>query len=1354
MVLMMLSLGVAATGCEVGDSKISSKAISGLDQGGAGTTNVGALALSFKVVEDMKLELVASGVSTTQAEIVANGALAGIGERSTSSDGNVGLQLAGAEPAALSLADLMPYIVAGGMKTLNTEVAGFEDVATKANISGLIMKGVLKSVKDKGGSFTTEQRQALPGVLTESAVASLTAAGFAEDQIHSGVGRIMQEVVANLDDAGYDKSEIKGSVTAITKSGVNGLRKMNVTQTSLPKAMENLVGGAAGALGDTGFGEAEFGELMGPMMQEAVGSLSDLGFKNANQMQAVVGGMMGHTVKSLKKSGAKDRKHIGTTVGRCMTEAFSGIGHAGIASDQLVFFVDDMMKETVSAFGELGVQGAGDIQALTADISEVTMQGFEVVGIKDAYLLKSTSKALATGAMSGLGVLRDAGAIDNDGVKAASKTVSQRAVAVMVDQANRLGFKDQVGWIAVDFATGMVAGLAAAGWRTDDIKNISDNISEGFNDGFKDAGSFDDSTIATMSAQLQSSASNFVADMERNCVNAGGRWHPEGWCEMPEIAPKEGLPVVDPKPEEAEACRSTGGAIRYDAQNHWFCLQEVTGGDGTISIVGHGFTPVMVTTERHLTLEVYNPGAYEIRKIWLSGLRGPFSLLAEATTCGAVLAPKDYCRIVVRFAPMDVRQFHETWTINFADGFGPDAYVKDFVIDVVPFTTLTVGSGITTTADSGSVASGAVVEPVTPVFPTLGADWLDYVLVDLNQNLYSQAVTACNTSTSGAQRLRCRNGGELRKIRMTGFATCDGGWQAQDALDAFSWHCTMIAGAPFMVTSGLKKGKRLADLITASSGGSWLPNAVEVRNSAGGLLVRSEPALWYHNPVVPLPDNSGSSGTVQTLSADHTVYFLDTMRLSHGYRIVADHVAVTTLSGAVLRAHTGISQNCTVDGDMAGAAAAVCLLGVTTQDYVWLEGLYDGNFVADSVVAINNAPGSIARSLATQNAKTNGAGLRVHNSPATAIRHFRSGNDHHGLYASLSNGIVIHDVVATNSGFSGVYIANSHDAIITKVLAFNAAGGGAAIYVTGSDRVTLGFMTVANSSFAVKHASGDAATIHNGLFVNNNSGFYGGTVASIPAFISDLVIGHSATYGFQLATGFKGKFSGRIYLGFSSNNDCYVQPSAGAGFSGVAGGTCSNEGVSDATIVSFLTSLASSFVGKVTDSKNPYGSLGTETYSNILDFLNFENPERGWGRDGGAFPATDHGGNCNSSNSDCSVWDFSLADGDGMILDRAYDGSINEPFVAAAPCPSGVDGNVIYTNQQTTPLTYLRHAIEVVGDQSGNENGLCESNEVCIYAPNYGAYQGHGNPLSQPFCHFTNGTVANVMMFAHPTNGR
>jgi len=53
---------------------------------------------------------------------------------------------------------------------------------------------------------------------------------------------------------------------------------------------------------------------------------------------------------------------------------------------------------------------------------------------------------------------------------------------------------------------------------------------------------------------------------------------------------------------------------------------------------------------------------------------------------------------------------------------------------------------------------------------------------------------------------------------------------------------------------------------------------------------------------------------------------------------------------------------------------------------------------------------------------------------------------------------------------------------------------------------------------------------------------------------------------------------------------------------------------------------------------------------------------------------------------------------------------------------------VVITDQNSTPRTFLVNATERLFDERGNDNGLCESDESCVYSPNIGAYQGMAIP--------------------------
>lgn len=58
-------------------------------------------------------------------------------------------------------------------------------------------------------------------------------------------------------------------------------------------------------------------------------------------------------------------------------------------------------------------------------------------------------------------------------------------------------------------------------------------------------------------------------------------------------------------------------------------------------------------------------------------------------------------------------------------------------------------------------------------------------------------------------------------------------------------------------------------------------------------------------------------------------------------------------------------------------------------------------------------------------------------------------------------------------------------------------------------------------------------------------------------------------------------------------------------------------------------------------------------------------------------------------------------------------------------CTAAVPGAVLIPGTPNKCINaFLRNAVEVMFDGVGNDNGLCEPEEVCRNTPNIGAYQG------------------------------
>jgi hypothetical protein len=335
------------------------------------------------------------------------------------------------------------------------------------------------------------------------------------------------------------------------------------------------------------------------------------------------------------------------------------------------------------------------------------------------------------------------------------------------------------------------------------------------------------------------------------------------------------------------------------------------------------------------------------------------------------------------------------------------------------------------------------------------------------------------------------------------------------------------------------------------------------------------------------------------------------------------------------------------------------------------------------------------------------------------------------------------------------------------VLANNAQG----ITIDGEDSSFFSEITITNSgTWGLQLENGaDGHTFNQILIANSGTDGIGfGGTASADGTFGQLVSVQNSNDGVNLSNlSDSSKFTGSLLVGGNGSQDC---TSTGGTDAGLVDGSCTSSGTdgSNTFTAGFASdavlrtgrSVTNTFVGKLTtdDAVNTSDGSGSATYPatpSSFDWVDFSNLFRNWGLDGSAFPNADHQGPWTTGIG--RIWDWQILSSDTTLLDRSADGfNVNSAFVNGITCPSAVDGNAVTVDQQSTAHTYLLNATEIVDPQAtgysatGNHNGLCESGENCIYAPNFGAYQGSGS-VGQ--CTFSDGTITGVTMYAYTING-
>ena len=255
-----------------------------------------------------------------------------------------------------------------------------------------------------------------------------------------------------------------------------------------------------------------------------------------------------------------------------------------------------------------------------------------------------------------------------------------------------------------------------------------------------------------------------------------------------------------------------------------------------------------------------------------------------------------------------------TQSASFSDSAGGTFSYKLTSLDAV-------GNQTVSGCSSAMQILASIPLTVSPLYPNHGANWNDYVKND-GSDVYGATDTDCAGTETGS--LACLHGGEKKKVVVTGVSSCSG-LTLTDALDVFAWICIVKSGVATFFSSDFKSGKGLKNLLDP---GNWKSNSVTLSGTAIG---SSSSAVWWSNPVAPLPVNSGagdavinldgaidSGSAVDQIYAAGTIFILATSRTSQGYNLNLDKLALVTLPGVTLSYYGSASHNCNAWDDVGG----------------------------------------------------------------------------------------------------------------------------------------------------------------------------------------------------------------------------------------------------------------------------------------------------------------------------------------------------------------------------------------------------------------------------------------------------
>jgi hypothetical protein len=758
----------------------------------------------------------------------------------------------------------------------------------------------------------------------------------------------------------------------------------------------------------------------------------------------------------------------------------------------------------------------------------------------------------------------------------------------------------------------------------------------------------------------------------------------------------------------------------------------------------------------------------------------------------------------------------EVGTLFLASGTDADVTTSSLPQGSYSFYAAAVDSAGNQSGCAGSVSyeydpTAPFTVDVQPVYPSY-SNWNDYVEFDNDgggTNRYNQDQEECAGSSTLYS--SCIHGGEARKVIVTGYAFCED-LSAEDQLGVFDWECLPEAGTATFYSRGLKPGKGLRDLINFPPATGFFLNSVTIRNF-GTTIAQSNPSTWWWNTIYSLTDNSGytSYTNFTSLTSPGSIYVLPNNQITVGYHISADKIAVVTAPGVTLSFKDNLAlaeSNCGLTTGTFDSADTRAIFCSSARKFIWMEVDLDGSATGGA----NPAQNGIVVSGTSPSTDFGWRQSRILNSKIIELDQ-SIGHDGVGLFMKYSNNNSIVDFVVHKAPAGGVYMNYSQNNQFTGLKVAGAAGAQTAAraallmldvssnnnrfyntrlgFHSASGSYGLNIYSAANNIFSGLNIYNiGSASNGRGISVFNSSGtVITQSVVSAVRTGAELkadqgsIISHSTYANNSLAgvyfsnsslgwiTTLNSMAIGNSSVGIDSDSSHNAginvygsvasrTPSAAISYSGTGGITLYDhfghmlaETVSASGSPSYRENdITGAFVGPIgtNDSENSTNDAsGAISFAGLLDMLNFANSYRNWGRNA-SFPGTGAWYPCTSGYT-CAIWDWRVR-ASGSLFNVSFDGSTpNISFSAGSSCPAFVSGDATIT---AASKTFLKHALEINLDGIGNDNGLCESSESCIYTPNIGAYQGEGDYSVAGTCSFTDGAVSGVRLYAYPTNGQ
>lgn len=465
---------------------------------------------------------------------------------------------------------------------------------------------------------------------------------------------------------------------------------------------------------------------------------------------------------------------------------------------------------------------------------------------------------------------------------------------------------------------------------------------------------------------------------------------------------------------------------------------------------------------------------------------------------------------------------------------------------------------------------------------------------------------------------------------------------------------------------------------------AWRKNNVTVL-LGGQTIDSSSDAPWWNSPIINLSEESGTTSAWWNNGPSASGAVYVVTKPSRGiYNIKANNIALVVKDTAAIEGY----------------------VTVESRYYTWFEGAVNA-YQHEKAVTVTGSAYAILHNVTAQNATK------------------------YGIYFDRDALVTVHDSLAYNNGTSGIFIGSSPNTTLYNVRSIDNAGHG--IIIDGNYNKLSNVTTASNAGSGIYVVKGLNTFTEISSFNNRVDGI--SIIGATTNILSRVTASSNSGKGIRIADGTGNNAAYNIV----SNSTVVYNAGGGVDVAGNHDNTLIN--VAD----SFNTDSACSAspcngVTTVSGDATAYGNyyvgnkLTAETsFQTDLFTALPTHAYMSWGVATGA-------GACSNADNwyiGCMQRDFSLKTTATALFGlRALPGTAKTPV------------SFINTSDQPIYIDIVENAFEVANDAIGNDNGLCEDNETCVYAPNVGSYQGHGDLIAE-----TSVSIPGITLMKYTTNG-